>query len=75
MIRTETPEWVGIDAKVKTSLDKLGIPGTDAGMGIIITVGGGLEKLLFLRISLVDIDGAIGKDEKILERLVVKVSG
>jgi hypothetical protein len=59
MIRTETPERMCIDAKIQASLNKFGVPGTYAGMRVIVAVRRSLEKFLFFGVGLINVDSPI----------------
>jgi hypothetical protein len=63
MIRTEAPQGVGIEAKVHTEQDKLGVPGANPGGGIVVTDQSGFEEILIIQRGSVNKATTVGEND------------
>lgn len=73
VVGAETPERVGVETIVVTRLDKVGVPCTDASMGVIVAGDLSLHEVLFIG-RLDDEQGAVSENKLVSAFQVVQIS-
>jgi hypothetical protein len=74
MIGAETPQRMDIEAVIHAALDKLGVPGANTGVGIVVTQQRGLEEILVVGRNVMNEQRAVREKNLVKTFEVVEVT-